>query len=196
MSGFAFRSVGTSKADLVTFDVISRGIRRRREVTITYRKPTSTKPETRCVQPHLLANIQNLWYAVCFDPQKNDFRRFALPRIKSTHLGNTKFERQPEFSADKFLANAFGAFGGSEDIEVRIRFDAFAATFVQERFWHPTEKFKTLPKGGLEFSMHVPRLEEVESWALGWGAHAKVLAPPQLVAMLRNAGKAIAAQYK
>jgi predicted DNA-binding transcriptional regulator YafY len=195
MSGFAFRSVGTSRADLVTFDAVSRGIRQRREVTITYQKPASTKAETRRVQPHLLANIQNLWYAICFDPQKNDFRRFALPRIKSTRLENTKFERQAGFSADKFLANAFGAFGGSEDIEVKVRFDSFAATFIQERFWHPTEKFKALPKGGLEFSMHVPRLEEVEAWVLGWGGHAEVLEPPRLIEMVRNAGKMIAAQY-
>jgi len=196
MSGFAFRSVGTSKADLITFDAVARGIRQRREVTITYRKPTSTKPETRRVQPHLLANIQNLWYAICFDPQKNDFRRFALPRIKSTQLEKNRFERQAGFSAEKFLANAFGAFGGSENIEVRIRFDAFAATFVQERFWHPTEKFKVLPRGFVEFSMHVPRLEEVEAWVLGWGGHAKVLGPPQLIEMVRSSGRAIASQYE
>lgn len=196
MSGFAFRSVGTSRADLATFEVISRGIRQRRELTIAYRKPTSGEAEIRRVQPHLLANIQNLWYAICFDPEKNDFRRFALPRIKSTKLETTRFDRQPGFSADKFLANSFGAFGGTEDIEVKIHFDAFAAAYVQERFWHATEKFKPLSKGRLEFAMHVPRLEEVESWILSWGGHAKAISPPQLVDRVRSAGQAITAQYE
>lgn len=196
MSGFAFRTVGSSKADLEIFHAISRAIRQRREMTITYTKPTSIQPEIRRVQPHLLANIQNLWYAICFESSKDDFRQFALPRIKSIRVENSKFERRPGFSADQFLANTFGAFGGKEDIEVRIRFDAFASTFIQERFWHPTETFKLLPNGSLEFGMRVPRLEEVESWVLSWGAHATVLAPPELVDRVHRSGKAIAAKYE
>jgi proteasome accessory factor B len=195
MSGFSFRSFGTSRADVKTFAVLSRGIRQCRDVTLSYLKPGSHRPEKRTVHPCHLANIQNLWYAICFDPQKNDFRRFALPRIKSVQLEEATFERPVDFSPEKYLGNAFGVFGGNEEIDVRIQFDAFAATFVREKSWHASEKFKVLPKGALELSMQVPRLEEVQSWVLSWGEHARVLAPQVLAVMVRDAARSAADQY-
>jgi len=196
LSGVSFRSFGTSKADVKTFELMSQAIRRRLEVTLGYQKPGTTRREMRRVQPCHLANIQNLWYAICFDPTKQDFRRFALPRIKSLKLETTRFDRPDGFSPEKYLANAFGAFGGTGEVDVTIQFDAFAATYVRERSWHPSEEFKVMPKGGVQLSMRVPRLEEVEAWVLSWGAHARVVAPPELAVAVRNAGAAIAKIYR
>lgn len=196
LSGVSFRSFRTSKADVKTFEVMSQAIRLRFEVTLGYQKPGTTRREMRRVQPCHLANIQNLWYAICFDPSKQDFRKFALPRITSLQLETTRFERPAGFSPEQYLANAFGAFGGSGEVEVTIHFDAFAATYVRERSWHPSERFKVLPKGEVELSIRVPRLEEVESWVLSWGAHARVVAPPELAVAVRTAGAAIAEIYR
>jgi len=195
-SGIAFQTLGTSKADIAIFRTISQAIRHRRELTIHYMKPLSSFPEERRVQPHLLANIQNLWYVVCFDPGKKGYRQFALPRIKSVQLSSIKFERKADFSADQFLAESFGAYSGKEDIEVIIRFDAFAATFIQERSWHPTEKLVMHANGALELSIHVPRLEEVTSWVLSWGAHATVVAPPEFIKRVRESARAILPNYQ
>jgi proteasome accessory factor B len=195
MAGFSFRSFGASKADIKTFGSLARAVRLSREVTITYQKPAAKKPETRRVRPYHLANIQNLWYVISFDTAKNDLRKFALPRIKSVRLEETKFQRPANFSIDSYLNRSFGAFSGTESVEVRIRFDAFAAGFIRERTWHETERLKAVRGGGVELTMHVPRLEEVQSWVLSWGAHARVISPVSFATSVRDAGKAIADLY-
>ncbi len=196
MAGFSFRSIGASRADIKVFETLARAVRLSREVTITYLKPNAKKPGVRCIRPYHLANIQSLWYAISFDLSKNDIRKFALPRIKAIKLEEATFERPADFSVDRYLTNSFGAFSGQDDIEVKILFDSFAASFVQERSWHPTEAFKPRKSGSLELVMHVCRLEEVQSWVLSWGGHARVLSPPELAKQVLDAGKAIVASYR
>lgn len=196
MAGFSFRSFGTSKADVKTFETLAKALRLMREVTLEYQKPSSQKAEVRRLQPLHLANIQNLWYVIGFDLEKKDLRQFALPRIKSLKIEETKFERKADFSIEEYLGNSFGAFGGKEMVQVKIQFDSFAAGFIRERSWHSSEQFKEKANGALELSMRVPRLEEVQSWVLSWGSHARVLSPPQLVTAVREAAQAIVQAYR
>jgi proteasome accessory factor B len=40
---------------------------------------------------------------------------------------------------------------------------------------------KELSDGGVELSLYLSDIEEIERWVLSWGAHATVLAPAELV---------------
>jgi predicted DNA-binding transcriptional regulator YafY len=64
----------------------------------------------------------------------------------------------------------------------------YAARLAQERRWHPTQEVKILDGKGnkVEVSFEVGRLEEVLRWVLSFGSHAKVLAPPELIQMVRR----------
>src|SRR5205085_5129969 len=57
---------------------------------------------------------------------------------------------------------------------------AFAAARVEERAWHPSQKIKQLQDGGIELSLTLGNLEDIERWILSWGNHARVIAPPEL----------------
>jgi predicted DNA-binding transcriptional regulator YafY len=67
---------------------------------------------------------------------------------------------------------------------------------VQERQWHPSQKIKTSPAGGIELSLTLGNLEEVERWILSWGSHAEVLGPPELKTRIAKTASALAATYR
>lgn len=64
---------------------------------------------------------------------------------------------------------SFSVFKGDGDFHVRIEFDDFAGKLVEERQWHHSQKVKKRPGGGVELSMKLNSLEEIERWVLGWG---------------------------
>lgn len=193
-AGISFRSVGTTVTEVKIFESVARGLRLRRAVVLEYQKLDAPKPERRTVYPYHLACIQNCWYLIAHDPQKNDIRKFALPRIKSVTLQELKFVRPADFSAEKYFGESFGVFTGGEKITVQVRFDRFAAGLIRERTWHRTQEFKPTTGGGLLMTMQVTRLEEVQTWVLGWGEHARVVAPKALADEVRRIALAVARQ--
>ncbi len=61
----------------------------------------------------------------------------------------------------------------------------YAARLAQERRWHPTQEIFPLNAKGtrVEIRFEIGRLEEVLRWVLSFGSQAKVLGPPELVAI-------------
>ena len=87
-----------------------------------------------------------------------------------------------DFSIGRYLEQSFGVFARPTKTKhtIRIAFDSFAAPLVQERQWHPSQKVTQLRDGGIELSLTLGNLEEVERWILSWGSHAEALGPAEL----------------
>ena len=129
---------------------------------------------------------------------RGQLRTFALPRIRNVRVSKTKFRRPIDFSVGKFLGESFGVFTKPTKTKhaVRISFDAFAAPRVEERQWHPSQKIKQLRNGGIELSLSLGNLEEIERWILSWGTHAQVLAPTELKEQVRKTVSNLAETYR
>lgn len=196
LASISFNSIGRTEADVKVFAALSRAVAGRREVEFNYRKPGAAAPERRRVQPYHLAYRDNLCYLIGRDVAKNDLRQFALSRMNTVIVRQKRFVIPADFSAEKYFAGAFGAQGGTEDHRVRIRFDASAAFYIRERRWHPSQELQALPGGGVELSLRLSSLAEVERWILSWGAHARVLEPPQLARSLSATAVKMADSYK
>jgi proteasome accessory factor B len=78
---------------------------------------------------------------------------------------------------------------------VRVRFALEAADRVRERVWHESQKLNELPDGGLELSVRLGALAEIERWVLGWGKLAEVLEPKELRESVAKTVKVLAAKY-
>ena len=180
-SDYSFRVTGASAADLEVFRLLARAIVQRQEISFSYQSLRASAPETRSVHPYHLANIDNAWYLLAYDPQRAQIRTFALPRIQKPVLTKKTFDRPRGFSAEKELKGGFGVFSGSGKYCIKVRFDSFAARLVRERDWHPTQKIREIKGGGIELEMTLGALEEIERWVLSWGDHAKVLGPKALI---------------
>jgi predicted DNA-binding transcriptional regulator YafY len=102
-----------------------------------------------------------------------------------------------DFSIGRYLEQSFGVFARPTKTKhtIHITFDSFAAPLVQERQWHPSQKVKQLRDGGIELSLTLGNLEEVERWILSWGSHALVVAPPELKDRIANTVRTLANRY-
>jgi predicted DNA-binding transcriptional regulator YafY len=76
-----------------------------------------------------------------------------------------------------------------------VRVSAELALYASERAWHPSQRAKRLPDGGVELCFEVSGLEEVASWILGFRGAATAVAPQELRTMVREAGKQIADKH-
>lgn len=191
----SFKNMGVAKADLTAFNALSGAVLRLHEVEFDYRKPGDPKKKHRRVRPYHLAHRENLWYLVAYDLERKDTRTFALPRITDVIVTDVHFEKPDDFSAEKFFANALGVLGGDGDFHVVIRFKSEAADLVREREWHESQEMRELRDGGLELSLRLGALAEIERWVLGWGASAEVIKPAALREKIRVTATALAATY-
>src|SRR5207253_2911946 len=94
-------------------------------------------------------------------------------RIRDVRLSKTVFRRPLDFSIARYLEQSFGVFTRPAKTKhaIRIVFDEFAAPRIQERQWHPSQKLKQLQDGGIELSLTLGNLEEIERCILSWGSH-------------------------
>lgn len=196
LQSVSFRNIGLGKADLTVFNTLSSAVLKQHEVRFQYRKPGEQQSEPRRVQPYHLAHRENLWYLVGFDVERGALRTFALPRISAPQVLAASFLRPPDFSPEKFFANALGVLGGERDYRVVIRFTAAVADRVREREWHESQEWRERPDGGLELRLRLGALPEIERWVLTWGSDAEVLQPKELRERLRRTVAELADRYR
>lgn len=191
----SFHHQGLSKADLQIFERLSLAVRDHHEIEFVYLKPQNTEPETRRMQPYHVANRENAWYVIGLDADKRALRTFAVSRMKKVTVTPRQFTKPADFSPEKYYSKSFGAFVGTGDHRVVIRFNAEAAVKIRERFWHETQEFKELPAGGLELRLHLNSLDEIRRWVLSWADAAEVIAPKELRHQIKAVAKATAGLY-
>jgi predicted DNA-binding transcriptional regulator YafY len=180
-SAISFRNIETNPVDIRIFKDLSLAVQRSREVTFDYCKLGAKNFESRRLWPYHLTCVNYQWYVLGHDKLRNEVRRFVLGRMQSLRVHNSTFKRPKSFSADKFLKGSFGVFSGDKPIEIRIRFDAFAARLVREHTWHHSQEIHALPNDEIELRLTLTSTVEILRWILSWGTHAKALAPAELV---------------
>jgi proteasome accessory factor B len=187
----SFRMSAEPVLDLDLFDRLAKATAAHRQIEIGYRKPGSRTVETRRLDPYHLANINGEWFLFAFDHMRQDLRTFVPSRMQSVHVTDVAFPRPPKFSLEKILRDSFGVHSGRGEFQVVLRFDAFAADYIREKRWHPSQELREGKDGGVELRLRLSSLGEIQRWILGWGGSATVLEPPELVQAVRQAAKRI-----
>jgi proteasome accessory factor B len=147
------------------------------------------------VQPYHLASIENQWYLFGHDLERAQLRTFALPRMRDVRLTSKRFQRPADFSIGKILRGSFGAHSGKKKYKIKLEFDSFAARLVAERQWHESQRLQTKRDGSVILELELTGLEEIERWILSWGDHVRVLAPAELISVIRAAASSMAKLY-
>jgi proteasome accessory factor B len=195
-AALSFRPSGPPASDLESFQMLSDALLASQEISFSYRKPGDGKAMQRSVQPYHLGCIGGVWYLIGFDLGRNSIRTFALARISSPRNLRRKFQRPKDFSLDAMLGESFSAFESKNAQQVRILLDPMAAALIGERRWHSSQRLVDRKDGSAELSLKVGLAPDLEAWILGWGSHAKVLAPAALRNRIKATAQTIAAQYR
>jgi proteasome accessory factor B len=187
----SFRTRAEPILNLETFDQLTRATAARQQLELQYRKPGQAAPEPRVVDPYHLANINGEWFLFAYDHLRKDIRTFAPARMVSVRTTGKTFPKPQKFSLEKRLRDSFGVQSGQGSFDVVLRFNPRAADFIREKKWHQSEQRREMKDGGLELTMKLSSLEEVERWVLSWGGNATVLQPRELVERIRASAQRI-----
>lgn len=187
----SFRTSVEPILDLEIFDALAKATAGHKQLQLTYRKPGSKQTESRQVDPYHLANVNGEWFLFAFDHLRHDIRTFVPSRIQSAEPTGKTFPRPQKFSIEKILRDSFGVHSGQGDYQVVVRFDAYAADYIREKRWHPSQELSELKNGGVELRLKLSSLGEITRWILGWGGSATVVSPPELVATIKEAAERI-----
>ena len=192
---FSFKAAGPARADLELFRRLSQAVLETREIAFDYRGLGDAAAARRRVQPWHLCCVDNQWYLIGHDLDRAAKRTFALPRIAAVELTRRTFPRPARFSIREHLGGSFGIIAGTGDYRVRLRFDSWAAQLVRERFWHDSQELAERRDGGLDLTLQLADLAEVERWVLSWGEHVEVLGPKDLRQRIAEVGRRLAAKH-
>jgi len=188
---FSRKTAEQSPRDIKLFGEIAESVLNQRILTFHYRKLGADNSEPRRVEPLHLGEVDGGWYMIAQDVVRGALRTFALPRISRLKVTAKNFARPPNFVGNTHLKQSFGIWSVAGDHSrqlVRVELKDYAARLAQERRWHPTQELSVKNAKGsrVEIRFEVGRLEEVLRWVLSFGSQAKVLAPPELVKMVRD----------
>lgn len=187
----SFRTRAEPILNLEIFDILAKATARRQQLELRYRKPGRREGEARIVDPYHLANINGEWFLFAYDHGRKDIRTFVPPRVQSARPTGKSFPRPARFSLEQRLRDSFGVHSGEGRFDVILRFTARAADYVREKKWHDSQRLRELRGGGVELTMKLSSLGEVERWVLSWGGEAVVIQPPELSLAVKTAAKRI-----
>ena len=143
------------------------------------------------MDPYHLANINGEWYLFAFDHARQDIRTFVPARVRTMKPTGRTFPRPDKFSLEKRLRDSFGVHSGEGEYLVVLRLAPRVADYVREKKWHPSQQLRELKHGGIELTLKLSSLIEIQRWVLSWGGDAAVVKPQELAASVRQAAEAI-----
>lgn len=185
----------TDRAALI--DSLMTAIEDARETSLLYQSQQSQTPAEVLLHPYGLIYHRGSLYLVANVPDYGEIRHYKLDRARDVCLLDHKFERDPTFKLARHLESSFGVYqGGNATHAIRIRFHADAACYVQEHFWHASQRFTDFDDGGVLLELELSRLEEIKSWVLGFGAKAEVEEPEELRQMIADDVERLARTYR
>lgn len=165
---------------------LNRALTLRRKVRLRYRTGSSGQIKTRVVHPYHLHYARGEWLLLAHDELRDKFLTFNIARIESLHTLDDRFEMPLDFSAETVVNSMLWAEAGTQTFEVAVRFNDYQARFIRERTYHPAQQLEELEGDELILRFPASGLDEVARFVLGFGRHARVLEPPELVTLVRE----------
>jgi predicted DNA-binding transcriptional regulator YafY len=172
--------------------LVQRAIAERRRLSFVYHARSTGCSRECTVEPHALVYYAGDWHLLARCVVEGAVRQFRLSRMEAPRLRHGRYELPPGADAGAFWAN--NAPGRTGERVARVLFPPETARWVRERRHYAWEA-ETETAAGLEVTLRVDRWEELLPWLLGWGGQFRVLAPPELRALVADAARRTAAGH-
>lgn len=168
-------------------ETIRRAAEDHRTVRLTYGS-LGGRRSRRLVDPYVLwfDPARAALYFAGWAHDRQAVRTFLLDRVATADPTAARFAVAPGWDAQRALAESFAGFQGRAE-PVRLRFHGRAARLAAERRWHPSQRLRELPDGGVELAMRVPVSPGLRGWVLSWLPEVEVLEPGKLAAAVERA---------
>ena len=173
-----------------------RAITERNRCEVTYRAPSSgNKVRTFTILPLRLFVHHGALYLHAWQPKFEAVLPLNLHRLISLKVSDEVLPVPAGYDAARLEATAFGIFIGPRPERFKLRFDAFARPYIEEREWHPTQCVEPQADGGVVLTFECAPSYEVTNWVASWRDHVEVLEPATLRGELLNYGGWLLTRY-
>ncbi|HOB75493.1 MAG TPA: transcriptional regulator [Phycisphaerae bacterium] len=192
---------GQGRADYArhkhTIQAFSQAIRTRSVVRITYKAVWRGETYTTEVHPYGLVYFEGDLYVVGHSERSRAMRVFKITRTLHVEVTRTRFQRPTTFSLEEYFHGSFGIMpSGAHETQVVVEFHPQIAPLIEERQWHPSQRFERTDSGWVRISLRLRNTLEFKRWVLGFGHQARVIHPPALRKEIAEALSAALALYR
>ena len=80
------------------------------EIIISYKKYTSSEPDTYTLRPYAVKEFAKRWYIVAYCLERAALRVYGLDRIMDLEITGNKFRMPKDFDIDRLFATSFGIY--------------------------------------------------------------------------------------
>ena len=120
---------------------------------------------------------EGVWLLIGYCHLRKEIRSFALDRILKCSEQDYCFIPRVDFDLEEYLSHSWGVIDG-EEVTVVVRFKPDVTDYiVRKEKWHPSEKRKILPDGGVELTFTVAGIYEIKKWIYSWLPNIEVIKP-------------------
>jgi predicted DNA-binding transcriptional regulator YafY len=156
-------------------------VRNGRRVRFEYRSHTDVASR-REIEPYAVLHIDDRWYLIGNDVQRQAMRTFRLDRVQQLELCEANFERPPEFDAKQFLSERMPFLQSKYQIDVSIAMP-FAKASEHFMLW----RISIEPENdGTRLRCGRDQLEVLAAMLLSTGYRLVVHSPPELRGVFRK----------
>lgn len=163
------------------FTKIMEAVNNQKQLLIEYHSINSNETTERIIDPYGLIFHDGIWFIYAYCHLREDFRTFAIDRIKDLRSLNISFRKPEGFSLEEALRDSWHIWDDEKTEEVRVVFSPEISEIIKRKpGWHLSEKRKELPDGSLELTFRLSGLEEIKWWLYSWIPLVKVIEPERL----------------
>lgn len=165
-----------------TIQAIVHGMIFTKKVQVTYESASFDAFDV-VLEPYTLAVHRSALYLIARAEGREDIRIWAVDRIQQFQALDDRFDYPTAgaYSPKDYTEGSFGIY--RSDATDRTKFvlkfkdKRWLKLFVQERQWHPTQKFQELKNGQLKMTFSVNTEMEVWPWIRSFGDDVTVVRP-------------------
>lgn len=151
----------------------------------------------RLVEPYRVLLRSGIFYLVGYDRGRKAWRTFALDRFLTNPVrsGSNNMQRvmPAEYASDDVLG-----FIKSDQARtaVTVELSARVAASATSRQWQTQQSVTKLDGGAARITFFVSDVSEVARWAFGFGRDARIISPPEAVALARQMAEIITDNHR
>jgi len=188
-----------------TLNAVHRAIQGSRELEIRYTGVGDRSPRTSVIRPEALVLYDGSIYVAAYratgkkrsgaGTSPDGVRFFKLDRVADARVTSRTFDRRPVAVAD-LLADSITIFRAAEPPRrYRVRVDPHLARWAVEKPFHPRQRVRRQPDGGLLLEIERAWDGEMLPQLLALGDAVEVLEPADIRDRITETAAAIAARY-
>ncbi len=175
--------------------IINEAITDDRELVIRYRPAGKRSVWESRFQPYGMIFNDGGLYCVGKVLKDDDVRTLKVERFCGLQLTDKTFDKPKDFSLRRYVRGGFGIIADGELTTIRVKFTGWATSSVREKLWHISQTIVEDCSDYLIAEYHLNNRVEFKRWLLGYGKHAKVLAPSEFQKEILDELHAMQAQY-